>query len=82
MGEGDRIAFASDRRLLGSLCGERPSVGEGADDSRALALVIGLAALALLAGCGDDEGTTTVTVTTSAESQAPPRGKQSPSFSK
>jgi peptidoglycan hydrolase-like protein with peptidoglycan-binding domain len=42
---------------------------------RAHALVIGLAALALLAGCGDDEATTTVTVTTSAESQAPPTGE-------
>jgi hypothetical protein len=50
---------------------------------RALALVVGLAALALLAGCGDDEGTTTVTVRRPRPRvKRLPRGRQSPSFSK
>jgi peptidoglycan hydrolase-like protein with peptidoglycan-binding domain len=74
MGEGDRIAFASNRRVLGSLCGERPTVGEVPMIPRALALLIGLAAIALLAGCGEDEATTTVTETTTAESEALPTG--------
>jgi peptidoglycan hydrolase-like protein with peptidoglycan-binding domain len=42
---------------------------------RSLALVAMLAGVALLSGCGEEDATTTVTVTTSsAESEAPPTG--------
>jgi peptidoglycan hydrolase-like protein with peptidoglycan-binding domain len=42
--------------------------------ARFLVLAVVLAVVALLAACGEDESTTTVTVTTSAEGQAPPTG--------